>query len=77
MPRAEGIEHDRDAPRPPPGEIPGREQETGMKLRLLFSVALVAVLLCFWLVMSRPMCPEGLTASPGARPGWTCVAAAP
>ena len=48
-----------------------------MKLRLLFSVALVAVLLCFWLVMSRPMCPQGLTASLGARPGWTCVAAAP
>jgi hypothetical protein len=52
------------------------EQGPEMKLRLLFSVALVAVLLCFWLVMSRPMCPEGLTASPGARP-WTCVAAAP
>jgi hypothetical protein len=77
MPREEGIEHDRDAPRMPLCEISCEGQGPEMKLRLLFSVALVAVLLCFWLVMSRPMCPEGLTASPGARPGWTCVAAAP
>jgi hypothetical protein len=53
MPRAEGIEHDRDAPRPP-REIPCREQETEMNRRLVFSVALAAVLLGFWLVMSRP-----------------------
>jgi hypothetical protein len=54
MPRAEGIEHDRDAPRPP-REIPGREQGTDMNRRLVFSVVLVVVLVCFWLVMSRPM----------------------
>jgi hypothetical protein len=55
MPRAEGIEHDRDMQRPPPCEIPGRERGGEMNRRLVFSVALVVVLVCFWLVMSRPM----------------------
>ena len=76
MPRAEAIEHDRDAPWQPPCEIPGREQGAEMNLRLLFSVALIAVLLCFWLVMTKPMCREGFTASLGARSGWSCVAEA-
>ena len=53
MPRAEGIESDRDVPRPS-REIPCREQGTEMNRRLVFSVALAAVLLGFWLVMSRP-----------------------
>ena len=55
MPGAEGIEGDRDAPCPSPYGIPGAEQGPEMKLRLLFSVALIAVLFGFWLVMSKPM----------------------
>jgi hypothetical protein len=68
----EGIEHDRNAPRPPSCEIP--EQGTEMKRRLGFSVALIVVLLGFWLAMSRPMCRDGLAASLDARLGWTCLA---
>ena len=48
-----------------------------MNPRLLFSVALIAVLFCFWLVMTKPTCPDGFAASLGARSGWTCVADAP
>jgi hypothetical protein len=70
----EGIEHDRNALRPPSCEIPFRKWETEMNRRLVFSMALIAVLLGFWLVMSRPMCRDGLAASLDARLGWTCVA---
>jgi hypothetical protein len=45
-----------------------------MKTRLLFSVALIAVIFCFWLVMTRPICRDGFAASLGTRVGWTCVA---
>ncbi|MGO8912941.1 MAG: hypothetical protein ACLQDM_26960 [Bradyrhizobium sp.] len=45
-----------------------------MKLRLLFSVALIAVLFGFWLVMTRPICRDGLAASLGPRLNWTCTA---
>jgi hypothetical protein len=45
-----------------------------MNTRLLFSVALIAVLFCFWLIMTKPMCGDGLAASLGARLEWTCVA---
>jgi hypothetical protein len=55
MPREEAIEHDRDAPRPPAREIPCKEWRLEMNLRLLFSVALIAVLFCFWLVMTKPI----------------------
>jgi hypothetical protein len=54
MLRAEAIEHDRDRLRPP-CEIPDRERGAEMNRRLVFGAALVAVLVCFWLVMSRPM----------------------
>ena len=47
-----------------------------MKTRVLFSVALIAVLFCFWL-MTRPICPDGLAASLGTRSGWSCVAGHP
>ena len=43
-----------------------------MHLRLLFSVALIAVLFCFWLVVSKPMCRDGLVASLGPRLDWSC-----
>ena len=45
-----------------------------MNTRLLFSVALIAVLFCFWLIMTEPMCRDGFAASLGARLEWTCVA---
>ncbi len=77
MPGAEGIEHDRDVPRTPLCEIPCEQQRLKMNPRLLFSVALIAVLLCFWLVMTKPTCLDGFAASLGARSGWTCVADAP
>lgn len=48
-----------------------------MNPRLFFSVALIAVLLGFWLVVTRPMCRDGFAASLGAHSGWTCVADAP
>ena len=48
-----------------------------MNRRLFLSVALIAVLLCFWLVVSRPICRDGFAASLGGRSGWTCVADAP
>lgn len=44
-----------------------------MNSRLPFSVALVAVLICLWLVMTMPMCQEGFVASLGRRLNWTCV----
>ena len=45
-----------------------------MNRRLLLSVALVAVLFCFWIVLTRPKCVDGFAASLGVRFGWTCVA---
>jgi hypothetical protein len=45
-----------------------------MKQRLWFSLALLAVLFCFWLVMTKPMCREGFVAVLGIRSGWSCVA---
>jgi hypothetical protein len=45
-----------------------------MNRRLWFSIALIAVLFCFWLAVTKPICPDGLAPSLGARPGWTCVA---
>ncbi len=55
MRREEAIEHDRDAPRLPPCEIQCEAQRLEMNPRLLLSVALIAVLLCFWLVMTKPI----------------------
>ena len=49
-------------------------QGAEMKQRLWFSLALIAVLFCFWLVLTKPMCRDGFTASLGTRSGWTCVA---
>ena len=54
----------------------GEERRAGadMKQRLWFSLALIAVLFCFWLLMTKPMCRDGFVATFGARSGWTCVA---
>jgi hypothetical protein len=49
-------------------------QGADMKQRLWFSLALIAVLFCFWLVLTKPMCRDGFAASLGTRSGWTCVA---
>jgi len=49
-------------------------QGADMKQRLWLSLALIAVLFCFWLVMTKPMCRDGFTATLGIRSGWTCVA---
>jgi hypothetical protein len=46
-----------------------------MNPRLLFSVALIAVLFCYWLLISKPMCQDGLVVSLGPRLQWTCAAA--
>jgi hypothetical protein len=45
-----------------------------MKRWLSSSVALIAVLLYFWLVLTKPICRDGFAASLGKRSGWTCVA---
>jgi hypothetical protein len=47
---------------------------TEMNRRLWLSIALIAVLFCFWLVLSKPICQDGLAASLGTRSGWTCAA---
>jgi hypothetical protein len=44
-----------------------------MMTRILFSVALVAVLFVFWLIMSKPGCLAGEAASLGPRLEWTCL----
>jgi hypothetical protein len=56
------------------GDISCEEQGFEMHLRLLFSVALIAVLFCFWLVMTKPTCRDGLAASLGPRLDWSCLA---
>ena len=71
MRRVEAIEDDRDAA---PSGVRREEQGTEMITRLVFSVGLIAVLFCFWLIMTKPMCRDGLAASLGARLEWTCVA---
>ncbi len=53
-----------------------RRNETAgadMKQRLWLSLALVAVLSCFWLLMTKPMCREGFVATLETRSGWSCV----
>jgi hypothetical protein len=47
-----------------------------MKLRLGFSVALIAVLYGFWVLSQKPACPVGFAASFGMRLGWSCDAVA-
>jgi hypothetical protein len=37
-------------------------------------MALIAVLFCFWIVLTRPICGNGFAASLGTRLVWTCVA---
>lgn len=44
-----------------------------MVTRILFSVALVAVLFVFWLIMSKLACLAGEAASIGPRLEWTCL----
>ena len=44
-----------------------------MNTRILFSVALIAVLFCFWLIVSKPTCGNGEAASLGPRLEWTCL----
>jgi hypothetical protein len=54
-----------------------RRNETAgadVKQRLWFSLALIAVLSCFWLLMTKPMCREGFVATLGTGSGWSCVA---
>jgi hypothetical protein len=45
-----------------------------MKLRLGFSVALVAVLFGVWVLLSRPSCLAGYKAGFAPPATWTCVA---
>lgn len=45
-----------------------------MNRRLLLSVALIAVLFCLWLVLTKPICGDGFAASLNPRLGWGCVA---
>jgi uncharacterized membrane protein len=45
-----------------------------MKLRIGFSVALVAVLFGVWLLLSKPTCGTGFKASLATWTSWTCVA---
>jgi hypothetical protein len=52
----------------------GGKQENGMKLRLGFSVVLVAVLFAFWVLLSKPSCLTGYRASVAPPATWTCVA---
>ena len=44
-----------------------------MKLRLGFSVALVAVLLGLWVLFSKPSCLVGYHASLASATEWRCV----
>jgi hypothetical protein len=44
-----------------------------MKLRLGFSVALVAALFVFWLLLSKPTCVPGFKASLVTWTSWACV----
>jgi hypothetical protein len=50
------------------------EQRLEMNRRLLLSVALIAVLFCFWIILTRPICGGGFAASLGPRLNWSCVA---
>jgi hypothetical protein len=50
-----------------------RRREADMKLRLGFSVALVAVLYGIWLWSSKPSCLAGYKASLASSTSWTCV----
>ena len=43
-----------------------------MKLRLGFSVALVAVLFVIWIVLAKPSCLEGYSPSLGRDLHWSC-----
>ncbi len=45
-----------------------------MNRRLWLSIALIAVLFCLWVVLTKPICQDGLAASLGTHSGWTCVA---
>jgi len=49
------------------------EQRTKMKLRLGFSVALIAVLFGVWLLLSKPSCLIGYRAAFTPPSTWTCV----
>lgn len=49
------------------------KRETDMKLRLGFSVALVAVLFGLWLLLSKPSCIIGYKASLVLPTTWSCV----
>jgi hypothetical protein len=47
-----------------------------MKRWLSSRVALIAVLLYVWLVLTKPICRDVFAASLSKRSGWTCVAKA-
>jgi hypothetical protein len=49
-------------------------EEVEMNRRLLFSIALIAALIAFWLALTKPICGDRFTASLESRSGWTCVA---
>jgi hypothetical protein len=44
-----------------------------MKLRLGFSIALIAVLVGIWILLAKPTCVDGLRAAFAPHSGWTCV----
>lgn len=50
------------------------KQEAEMNRRLAFSIGLIAVLFCLWLVLAKPICRDGLIASLRTGFGWACVA---
>jgi hypothetical protein len=58
------------------GGLVSDSEREGFKMnrRLLLSVALIAVLVCVWLALTRPVCQDGFAASLGPRWDWTCVA---
>jgi hypothetical protein len=58
------------------GTAPGSMHPGGAEMfrRLWFGIALIAVLFCFWLVLTRPICGDGFEPTIGTRSGWTCVA---
>jgi hypothetical protein len=45
-----------------------------MNRRLLLGMALIVVLFCLSLVLTKPICRDGFSASLGPRLDWSCVA---
>lgn len=50
-----------------------RKARAEMKLRIGFSVALIAVVFGVWLMLSKPSCEIGFKAALVSLTSWTCV----